>query len=101
MIDMISKGRLVPGIVRGGGQEQLATGVNPAFNRERFIEAHDLIVRRGRRPARSLGGHPLPAPRRQPLGGAFAEALSTRLVPGSCRRDDHLGGAAALSVYRA
>ena len=29
MIDMISKGRLVSGIVRGGGQEQLAAGVNP------------------------------------------------------------------------
>src|SRR6202166_4417885 len=43
MIDMISKGRLVSGFVRGGGQEQLATGVNPAFNRERFMEAHDLI----------------------------------------------------------
>ena len=45
MIDMISGGRLVSGFVRGGGQEQLATGVNPAFNRERFEEAHELIVR--------------------------------------------------------
>ena len=45
MIDMISKGRLVSGFVRGGGQEQLASGVNPAFNRERFEEAHDLIVK--------------------------------------------------------
>jgi alkanesulfonate monooxygenase SsuD/methylene tetrahydromethanopterin reductase-like flavin-dependent oxidoreductase (luciferase family) len=45
MIDLISKGRLVSGFVRGGGQEQLATGVNPAFNRERFQEAHDLIVK--------------------------------------------------------
>jgi alkanesulfonate monooxygenase SsuD/methylene tetrahydromethanopterin reductase-like flavin-dependent oxidoreductase (luciferase family) len=45
MIDMISQGRLVSGFVRGGGQEQLATGVNPAFNRERFEEAHDLIVK--------------------------------------------------------
>ena len=45
MIDMISKGRLVSGFVRGGGQEQLANGVNPAFNRERFIEAHDLITK--------------------------------------------------------
>src|SRR6202163_666681 len=44
MIDMISKGRLVSGFVRGGGQEQLAANVNPAFNRERFEEAHDLIV---------------------------------------------------------
>src|SRR6201999_769785 len=45
MIDMISKGRLVSGFVRGGGQEQLSAGVNPAFNRERFVEAHDLIVK--------------------------------------------------------
>jgi len=45
MIDMISKGRLVSGFVRGGGQEQLAAGVNPAYNRERFEEAHDLIIR--------------------------------------------------------
>ena len=45
MIDMVSKGRLVSGFVRGGGQEQLATGVNPAFNRERFEEAHALVVR--------------------------------------------------------
>jgi alkanesulfonate monooxygenase SsuD/methylene tetrahydromethanopterin reductase-like flavin-dependent oxidoreductase (luciferase family) len=45
MIDMISKGRLVSGFVRGGGQEQLSAGVNPAYNRERFVEAHDLIVK--------------------------------------------------------
>src|SRR3954465_6634672 len=45
MIDLISKGRLVSGFVRGGGQEQLANGVNPAFNRERFQEAHDLVVK--------------------------------------------------------
>src|SRR3984893_17984935 len=44
MIDMISKRRLVSGFVRGGGQEQLANGVTPAFNRERFEEAHDLVV---------------------------------------------------------
>src|SRR5258706_15951416 len=44
MIDMISKGRLVSGFGGGGGQEQLANGVNPAFNRERFEEAHDLVV---------------------------------------------------------
>jgi alkanesulfonate monooxygenase SsuD/methylene tetrahydromethanopterin reductase-like flavin-dependent oxidoreductase (luciferase family) len=45
MIDMISKGRLVSGFVRGGGQEQLAAGVNPAYNRERFEEAHDLVIK--------------------------------------------------------
>ena len=45
MIDMVSGGRLVAGIVRGGGTEQLANNVNPAFNRDRFQEAHDLLVK--------------------------------------------------------
>ena len=45
MIDMISKGRLVSGIVRGGGTEQFAANVNPAFNRERFEEAHELMIK--------------------------------------------------------
>ena len=45
MIDMISKGRLVSGFVRGGGVESLATNTNPAYNRERFEEAHDLIIK--------------------------------------------------------
>lgn len=45
MIDLMSKGRLVSGFVRGGGPEQIATNANPAFNRERFVEAHDLIVK--------------------------------------------------------
>ena len=89
MIDMISKGRLVSGFVRGGGQEQLATGVNPAYNRERFEEAHDLIVKTwtAARPV-PLGGHALPAPRGQSVGGAAAEALSARVDPGraSARR---------------
>ena len=59
MIDMISKGRLVSGFVRGGGQEQLATGVNPAFNRERFEEAHDLIIQAWTKagPTRFEGNH--------------------------------------------
>jgi len=45
MIDMISKGRLVSGFVRGGGVESIQANANPAFNRERFEEAHDLIVK--------------------------------------------------------
>ena len=45
MIDMISKGRLVSGFVRGGGVESIAANINPAFNRERFEEAHDLIIK--------------------------------------------------------
>src|SRR5258706_6571852 len=45
MIDMLSGGRLIAGIVRGGGTEQLANNANPAFNRERFQEAHDLMIK--------------------------------------------------------
>jgi alkanesulfonate monooxygenase SsuD/methylene tetrahydromethanopterin reductase-like flavin-dependent oxidoreductase (luciferase family) len=45
MIDMISKGRLVSGIVRGAGQESICLNANPAYNRERFYEAHDLLVK--------------------------------------------------------
>jgi alkanesulfonate monooxygenase SsuD/methylene tetrahydromethanopterin reductase-like flavin-dependent oxidoreductase (luciferase family) len=50
MIDMISKGRLVAGIVRGGGPEQILNDTNPAYNRERFVEAHDLLVEAWTRP---------------------------------------------------
>lgn len=45
MIDLISGGRLVPGWVRGAGSEQLANNSNPAYNREYFDEAHDLILK--------------------------------------------------------
>jgi alkanesulfonate monooxygenase SsuD/methylene tetrahydromethanopterin reductase-like flavin-dependent oxidoreductase (luciferase family) len=50
MIDCISRGRLIAGVVRGGGVESLANNVNPAYNRERFEEAHDLIVAAWTRP---------------------------------------------------
>ena len=36
MIDCISRGRLISGFVRGGGVENLANNVNPAYNRQRF-----------------------------------------------------------------
>lgn len=45
MIDMISGGRVICGFVRGIGQESIATNTNPVFNRERFAEAHDLIIK--------------------------------------------------------
>jgi alkanesulfonate monooxygenase SsuD/methylene tetrahydromethanopterin reductase-like flavin-dependent oxidoreductase (luciferase family) len=45
MIDMISEGRLIAGIVRGAGQEAICVNAPSAFNRERFHEAHDLFVK--------------------------------------------------------
>src|SRR5262245_31109173 len=45
MIDILSGGRVVCGFVRGLGQESIATNTNPIYNRERFDEAHDVIVK--------------------------------------------------------
>jgi alkanesulfonate monooxygenase SsuD/methylene tetrahydromethanopterin reductase-like flavin-dependent oxidoreductase (luciferase family) len=45
MLDVISGGRIISGFVRGIGAEYHSFGVNPAHSRERFIEAHDLIVK--------------------------------------------------------
>ncbi len=45
MIDCISGGRVICGFVRGLGQESWATNTNPVYNRERFDEAHNLIVK--------------------------------------------------------
>lgn len=44
-IDMISGGRLVPGIIRGASFEQVAGNINPTQNRELFDEAYDFIMR--------------------------------------------------------
>ncbi len=45
IIDMISRGRLVSGFVRGGGRESISHNAPPANNWERFEEAHDSIIK--------------------------------------------------------
>jgi alkanesulfonate monooxygenase SsuD/methylene tetrahydromethanopterin reductase-like flavin-dependent oxidoreductase (luciferase family) len=50
MIDVISGGRLIAGMVVGGGPEYYSNGLNPTEARERFYEAHDLIVQAWTRP---------------------------------------------------
>jgi alkanesulfonate monooxygenase SsuD/methylene tetrahydromethanopterin reductase-like flavin-dependent oxidoreductase (luciferase family) len=45
MLDVMSGGRIISGFVRGIGCEYLSLGINPTYSRERFYEAHDLIVR--------------------------------------------------------
>ena len=45
MIDLISKGRLVSGWVRGTGRENVAHNSPPPYNWERFQEAHEFIVK--------------------------------------------------------
>ena len=50
MLDVLSKGRLITGFVRGIGAEYHSTGVNPAFSHDRFHEAHDLIIQAWTKP---------------------------------------------------
>ena len=45
MLDCYSGGRIISGFVRGGAVESLQAGIDPTTNRERFEEAHDLIVK--------------------------------------------------------
>ena len=45
IIDMISRGRLVSGWVRGTGRESVSHNSNPSYNWERFQEAHEFIVK--------------------------------------------------------
>jgi alkanesulfonate monooxygenase SsuD/methylene tetrahydromethanopterin reductase-like flavin-dependent oxidoreductase (luciferase family) len=45
MLDHISGGRVVSGFVRGIGWEYFNHGISPVHSRERFDEAHDLIIK--------------------------------------------------------
>src|SRR6516164_244026 len=45
MLDVLSGGRLVAGMVIGGGPEYFSYQINPTHARERFREALDLIVK--------------------------------------------------------
>lgn len=44
MLDVMSNGRLVAGLVIGGGPEYYSYRVNPTYAREKFREALDLVV---------------------------------------------------------
>ena len=75
MIDVISGGRLIAGMVVGGGPEYYSFSVNPAHARERFREAHDLIKKAWTEPGpfECVGKHfriryvnPWPRPIQQP-----------------------------------
>ena len=45
MLDCYSGGRIISGFVRGTPIETLQAGIDPTQNRERFEEAHDLIIK--------------------------------------------------------
>lgn len=75
MLDVISGGRIISGFVRGIGAEYHSFGMDPTISRDRFYEAHDLIVAAWTRPGpfEWYGKHykfryvnPWPRPLRQP-----------------------------------
>ncbi|MFD0856563.1 LLM class flavin-dependent oxidoreductase [Actinomadura adrarensis] len=45
MLDHLTNGRIVSGFVRGIGWEYFGHSVNPTKSRDRFNEAHDLIIK--------------------------------------------------------
>ena len=45
MLDVVTRGRVISGFVRGIGCEYFSLDINPTFSRDMFYEAHDLIVR--------------------------------------------------------
>ena len=45
MLDCYSNGRIISGFVRGTAVESIQGGIDPTENRERFEEAHDLIIK--------------------------------------------------------
>ena len=69
MIDCISGGRLIAGMVVGGGPEYYSFSINPAHARERFAEAHELVIARVDR-ARTVRVH------RQALQAAIREHVA-------------------------
>ncbi|HVA24900.1 MAG TPA: LLM class flavin-dependent oxidoreductase [Chloroflexota bacterium] len=45
ILDVLTGGRIISGFVRGIGAEYYSFDLDPTVSRERFVEAHDLIVR--------------------------------------------------------
>jgi alkanesulfonate monooxygenase SsuD/methylene tetrahydromethanopterin reductase-like flavin-dependent oxidoreductase (luciferase family) len=45
MLDVLSKGRVISGFVRGTGMEYHSSRSNPTYSRQRFWEAHDVIIK--------------------------------------------------------
>ena len=81
MIDMISRGRLVSGWVRGTGRESVAHNAPPPYNWERFQEAHEFIIKAWTTPGPfRWEGKALPVPPRQPVGPPLPEAPPTGLA---------------------
>ena len=81
LIDILSRGRLECGFVRGVPYEVLPANSNPVRMNERQWEAIDLIVKAWTQPRRAVQprGPLLPPPQRQHLAAALSAAASADL----------------------
>jgi len=88
MIDLISRGRLVTGWVRGAGPEQFCNNINPAYNRELFEEGHDVIVQAWTRPGpwRYEGKH-FHYRHVNPWALPFQKPIPATIIPGFLSRE--------------
>ena len=102
-IDLISRGRLVTGWVRGAGSEQFFNNANPAYNREMFNEAHDFIVQAWTKPGpwRYEGKH-FHYRHVNPWALPYQKPYPPMWIPWDAEpRDRRVVRRAWLSVYRA
>jgi len=100
MIDLISRGRLVTGWVRGSGPEQFFNNVNPAYNRELFEEGHDLIIKAWTRPGpwRYEGKH-FHYRHVNPWALPFQKPIPPTIIPGVLSRETAAWAAARDYPY--
>ena len=90
MIDCISGGRLISGMVRGIGCEYYSMGANPAFSHDRFHEAHDLVIRAWTEEGTvRLRGRALPLRIRQSVAPPLPGSAPADLVPVAGLDRDH------------
>ncbi|HXG37002.1 MAG TPA: LLM class flavin-dependent oxidoreductase [Dehalococcoidia bacterium] len=90
LLDCLSRGRLISGFVRGVPTEIHPANTNPVHTRERFEEAHDLIVKAWteRKPFNWEGRfwhyryvNPWPRPYQQPHPPVWIPASSAESIP--------------------
>jgi Coenzyme F420-dependent N5,N10-methylene tetrahydromethanopterin reductase and related flavin-dependent oxidoreductases len=99
MLDCITGGRLITGMVRGIGAEYYSMGANPAFSHARFQEAHDLVVQSWTAPVRSLSGQVLSLRIRECVAAALPAAASADLgALHRVHRDDRMGRASIAQI---
>ncbi|GAA2816858.1 LLM class flavin-dependent oxidoreductase [Kribbella solani] len=100
MVDNLSGGRLIAGLLRGTPYEYLVSGVSPTLSRPRFVEAYDLMLKTWTHPGpfgwegvhfqnRVVSAWPRPV--QQPLPPIFVSGSSKESAIFAARRGAGIG----------